>query len=641
MRVPTVFGLSVTLACGFPVAGPTMQAAAQPAAVQIDWEVANRFRLFAEQNEFNRHVEAMQMAAAKTVLASEQWLADKNGGRGWADSIGKLCFDSFRGRILETCKRDGHDETYLNPPSIRIKLYAKLPADFGEANCEWTIGPVNISRTVPEQDCKTPVDDARASTRTPTPITVVARNRSGGVLQGNIAVQVRDVLVVGIGDSIASGEGNPIHPVRLDDEGFCFRRALSGTSKEFVLPGRADLMLVKSCENSENTVEARDLWDSKGAGWLYNQCHRSLYSYQMRTALALAIENRQLSVTFLPLGCTGAEIREGLLASMDARERPKKDGATAPAVVESQIGQLRNYLSSITDNRGRRRPIDLLLVTVGANDIGFSGLVANIIVKEGRERSLLKGTLVDVDKATVRMNALRNDFRRLRRALRRVMGSTLTRAVFTTYGNPGMHNGGTPCAEMRTGFDAHPAFTVNGNTLKDTVNFVETKFIPTLKGLVTCEAGARCSSNADTMKYVDQHRSAFAEHGFCAQADDDPAFDRNCFKNGDSFRYNTEHLTTPLTCSGFRPRQFSPYAKRARWVRTVNDSYFSAMTYPSSASFMGNPLDLHDARWGLTSVVYGGAVHPTAEGHAAMADAALPAARQVLGLPAPNASVQR
>jgi hypothetical protein len=37
----------------------------------------------------------------------------------------------------------------------------------------------------------------------------------------------------------------------------------------------------------------------------------------------------------------------------------------------------------------------------------------------------------------------------------------------------------------------------------------------------------------------------------------------------------------------------------------------------------------------VLSAVYGGAVHPTAEGYAAMADAALPAARGVLGLAAP------
>jgi nicotinic acid mononucleotide adenylyltransferase len=35
------------------------------------------------------------------------------------------------------------------------------------------------------------------------------------------------------------------------------------------------------------------------------------------------------------------------------------------------------------------------------------------------------------------------------------------------------------------------------------------------------------------------------------------------------------------------------------------------------------------------SAVYGGAFHPSAEGHAVMADAALPAAREALGLRAP------
>ena len=47
------------------------------------------------------------------------------------------------------------------------------------------------------------------------------------------------------------------------------------------------------------------------------------------------------------------------------------------------------------------------------------------------------------------------------------------------------------------------------------------------------------------------------------------------------------------------------------------------------------PSNIHDASWGAMSAVYGGAFHPSAEGHAAMADAALPAARQVLGLKAP------
>ena len=44
-------------------------------------------------------------------------------------------------------------------------------------------------------------------------------------------------------------------------------------------------------------------------------CHRSLYGYQMRAALALAIENPRIAVTFLPLACSGATIAAGFLGS--------------------------------------------------------------------------------------------------------------------------------------------------------------------------------------------------------------------------------------------------------------------------------------------------------------------------------------
>jgi hypothetical protein len=58
------------------------------------------------------------------------------------------------------------------------------------------------------------------------------------------------------------------------------------------------------------------------------------------------------------------------------------------------------------------------------------------------------------------------------------------------------------------------------------------------------------------------------------------------------------------------------------------------MTYPWTAhSILDNPDYIHDGRWGLTAVVYGGVLHPTAEGHAVMADAALKAANSILKLP--------
>jgi hypothetical protein len=65
------------------------------------------------------------------------------------------------------------------------------------------------------------------------------------------------------------------------------------------------------------------------------------------------------------------------------------------------------------------------------------------------------------------------------------------------------------------------------------------------------------------------------------------------------------------------------------------------MTYPQGLPASMQPSDIHDATWGVLSAVYGGAVHPSAEGHAAMADAVLPAEAYVLRLDAAEPDVQR
>ncbi len=142
------------------------------------------------------------------------------------------------------------------------------------------------------------------------------------------------------------------------------------------------------------------------------------------------------------------------------------------------------------------------------------------------------------------------------------------------------------------------------------------------------------------MTFVDAHQPAFELHGVCARSDADPAFDRECFSGkGDTFENSlTKGATDPMAC-GYPASEFRPYASRSRWIRTANDSYFTSLTYPEGLPSLLQPSDLHDATWGIFAAVYGGAIHPTAEGHAAMADAALPAAREVLGVPAPIAPV--
>jgi hypothetical protein len=196
--------------------------------------------------------------------------------------------------------------------------------------------------------------------------------------------------------------------------------------------------------------------------------------------------------------------------------------------------------------------------------------------------------------------------------------------------------GTTSCPAGRGGLDVHPAFTADGERLRLVTDFTATKFLPKLKALARCEGGGCKAPASDRMTFVDSHQAAFASRGFCARAEDDPEFDRECFlDNGESFDANpVTAATAPLACSR-RPSEFRPYASRARWIRTANDSYFTAMTFARALPASTQPSNIHDAAWGAMSAVYGGAFHPSAEGHAAMADAALPAVRDVLGLKAP------
>jgi hypothetical protein len=456
-------------------------------------------------------------------------------------------------------------------------------------------------------------------------------------------VQVRDVLIAGLGDSIAAGEGNPDRAIHLSNEGFCFRRLGGGT--EYFRPGRAGFGGNKSCDTVAGDDGRTGDWARQSARWLSGACHRSLYSYQARTALALAVENPHLAVTFIPLACSGATVDIGFLGNLRALECPTPGtGGVCPRTVRPQIADLAEVMATAR-RHNPYRALDLVLLTIGANDVMFSGLLGNAIIEPSTERSLLTraGKIVAIDEAQrILEQELPGNFARARAALKPFVGGDLSRVVFLSYSNPAQAAPHTPCPGGRDGFDVHPAFGLDGERLRQMVDFTTRRFLPRIKALARCEDSRNCRDPAtETMTFVDGHQAAFEHHGVCARSNEDPPFDRQCFYgHRESFRSGlTTAAIDPMAC-GYPPSEFRPYASRARWVRTANDSYLTAMTYPEGLPFILQPSDLHDAIWAILAAVYGGAVHPTAEGHAAMADAALPAVREVLGIAAGSAAVR-
>jgi hypothetical protein len=603
----------------------------------IVWEVKNRFRLFRNEADFLRQVAASR---GDGVLAAEDRLERESGGLGWAkDVVGKLCIDTS-GDLMLTCQRDGDKEDYLEPHDhpIGVAISGDVPAG---QTCSWSFddgqGPLRQTDAPCEQEVK-----LRVAYRQTTVATVDIPLGDGTAQRIVSEIAVRDMLIAGMGDSIAAGEGNPDKAVQLEG-GFCFRRFLRGSGGgQFYRPGRSGYGSDRSCENDAANAAAVLDWARHGARWMDPACHRSLYSYQLRTALALAVEQPHVAVTFLPLACTGATIEAGLFASQAADDCPWVTGidhcsGTAPA----QFGELKDLMAAV-HRQDPKRSLDLVLLTIGANDINFAGLLANVIVDATTERLLLRegGSLVSVEDAQKNLDQdLPDEFARLRTALKPYVDGNLARVVFVAYANPAMQAPNTPCPGGRDGLDVHPAFGADAERLRSAAAFVDTKFLPALKMLATCDGAKVCRDPpTERMTYVDAHQAAFQRHGMCVHSDDDPEFDRACFSlKGDSFEADlTKAAEDPMTCSHLAS-DYRPYSPRARWIRTANDSYFTAMTYPEGLSAMLKPIDIHDALWGVVSAVYGGAVHPTAEGYAAMADAALPAARGVLGLTAPPA----
>ncbi|MGA8616587.1 MAG: SGNH/GDSL hydrolase family protein [Xanthobacteraceae bacterium] len=600
----------------------------------IVWEVKSRFRLFRKEADFQR-----QEAASRGdgILAAERRLERDSGGLGWAqDVVANLCLDSF-GNLLDTCERDGERENYLAPRDhpIVVGISGPVPPD---QICAWSFddgdGPLKQMTAACDTEVRLRVRYGRT-----TVATVDVPLGDGTAQRAVTEIAVRDLLIAGLGDSIAAGEGNPDRAVELEG-GFCFRRF--GGGGLYFRPSRAGFTGDRSCETGPTSDTAARDWAHHGARWMSPGCHRSLYSYQLRTALALAVEQPHLAVTFLPLACTGATIQAGMFAGQLFDDCPAVVGIDrCSGMAPAQLTELKDLLDKAHKTQPQRA-LDMVLLTIGANDINFAALVANVIVGGTAERFVLKqgGGMVSVqDTQTALEQRLPDEFARLRIALKPFVGGHLSRVVFVSYANPAMQAPDKPCPGGRDGLDVHPAFSANEQRLREAAEFVDKKFLPALKTLATCDGDKVCGDPInDRMTFVDAHQNAFEQHGMCVHAPDDPEFDRDCFSpKGDSFVSDLVAASEdPLACS-HPASDYRPYAPRGRWIRTANDSYFTAMTYPEGIPATLKPSDIHDALWGVMSAVYGGAVHPTAEGYAAMADAAMAAARVVVGLPEPPA----
>jgi hypothetical protein len=239
-----------------------------------------------------------------------------------------------------------------------------------------------------------------------------------------ITVKPSDKLVIGFGDSFTSGEGNPERPAVFNGDTWADVAAHIGEPSAFRTNVAANF--------PARGPDRKDAQDTR-AQWTDRWCHRSVYSWQIRSSLDAALRDNHQSITVLPYGCSGASIMDGMLYAWGGVE----SGAPTTGVIgsnaeiglayqelcadfagpthsidwssyQNQEGQQNFYKQAV--DRARRdvarcgakkanavkRSADALLIDIGINDVGFSKWVMGLILDDGI-RQIAQGLVPCVD----------------------------------------------------------------------------------------------------------------------------------------------------------------------------------------------------------------------------------------------------
>lgn len=625
---------------------------------RIEWQVSNRFRLFQDPAFFRQHenawrqyllhVDQQGMASEKrdsfvartSVIGSEHVLNDRYiafsnilrenfDWRGWAaKGHDGLCYDAKK-RTHSAC---GGIDAYVSPQSHAIEMWLsgqKVPAT---AVCEWRIGGQLVAQT----SCADRVSGEGVALPYP----------GGAEISVNVVgeapiiteARVKDLLIAGLGDSFASGEGNPNRPVAFSE------------NRRF-----------------RNFYPLRRQNDAGGnAQWTDELCHRSLYGQQLRAALQIAIENPQSAVTFLDYSCSGASIELGILGPQTYVERvastERSAQLAAPMIAggakDSQLYRLMRELCREAPEMKRglptcpgnnfRRSLDFVFLSVGGNDIGFSNIVAWASLRDSASAAIASffGATVSAEEFAERMrDVLPGAYAALASALERTVPVTSagdgvfdpSRVVLTAYPDLVTNEAGELCEASPEEGDGEDRYAANQSldmfsswltARPDRLAKVRKQFSQ-LYTRMRDLAGDHGWTFAGRI-YADK---MFEGHGFCAQnikriADPAEQLMIPCFGTAER---DTQTCQTSFSgkVGSWRPydpaTQNYPYALRQRWVRTFNDAY---MVINQKVRDRFGKLDEKASAAVFSETT--GALHPSAEGHAAMADSLMLTLRPVL-----------
>jgi hypothetical protein len=228
----------------------------------------------------------------------------------------------------------GYASSFVHPDrwSVTLDGCGTEPPDGGRATFSWTVRlGTEVVREIPDTRCLVervvlPDEGTYAVT-----LNVESENGWRDTLTANISVD--DIVILSFGDSSASGEGNP------DDTGL-------------------------------------------DVDWVDRRCHRSRTSGHALTAQALEESSTKSSVTFLSFACSGGKLGGGVLEPYEGI------AAFGSGPIPTEFWEMENLRAQVDAAREAlcrvpveqcgpddMREVDLVLLSIGINDLSFSDVV--------------------------------------------------------------------------------------------------------------------------------------------------------------------------------------------------------------------------------------------------------------------------
>jgi hypothetical protein len=572
----------------------------------------------------------------------------------------------------------------------RKVVTVRLESPNSNGPCRWSIQAADSKRELDDQACVVQIADVEVGSS----LTVTLSTSQGEV---SSVVDPQRLVITAMGDSFASGEGNPD------------RAALY----QHWIPTAGDWYFR---DNSPAEVV-------RVASWWNEECHRSLQSWPVLVTLNVALTSPHHVVELVDVACSGAEFfdgiflaqeRDALFASITATDR-LRDGAgpryalpnklDKGFVARSQIDAIRDALCSNEDaNQYTALPLmrhkyftaarncihpvaqsDVLLLSAGGNDINFAGAVKGILVPDTVRKSLLSRThlpqlgqeivrkltnSISVAHLSQNIASLEPVYPGYMAATIRGANSTPAKTVLVAYPNP--------VAKRREGADASTragelsCFTANGHPrIQDRIQFAFMSFSLSAKALVPFDTGKHLTwtvwidGNGEVEPFVDhaypqlmnmQHSlnltgvrtvdfigasSGFEERLLCSKPSVDPGvnaaepyFFCSPGANADHCDDTGSGESSQNHWSDYANRDLGTYRALRPGRRIVNSLNDSLLALRSWPTVM---QDGRQRKQRLESAM-AGSVHPVFEAHAVAADSAFESVCQAIKTRRPECS---